>query len=381
MHFLCPAGSLRVLATAVVSAGLLIVACSSGTQSQTQSGNSAQSTQPQTQPGNSVRSTQVPAQNQPTKMIAQQSSTSAPDTVIPQPTPKTTVQTQLTLPAVTPAPTQTIKKRSPAAVVNGEPITFDELDKLLEQQYGRDTLQALITQKLIDQQAKKEGIKVSDAEITKRMQQSQGAYPNREFARADIELEKLLKPRIKVTQSDLQKYYSSNQQQFSAPQEVELEQVITANASDANKASQALRKGESIDSVVKKYGVKTGASAKQNGRTGFTPIDQLDFAVSPVVAQMAKGDVSPPIQVSGGYEVVRVVDRRGGEVKPFDKVKSQVRDAYVQQQLSQIAGPYLQKLQAKAKIQSQFGPLPTQSPNQPQPVVPTQPPSNNQPAG
>lgn len=285
--------------------------------------------------------------------------------------------------SVMPTPTQKGMDRSaPAAVVNGQPISFEELDQLLETRYGQDALQQLIVQKLIDQEAEKRHIKVTDAEIDKRMKEAQGAYIDRNQARADLELEKMLKPEVKISDQDLNDYYKANQQQFSTPQEVKLDRVIVEKLDDANKASDALRKGEDIESVVQKYGVKQGKEADLNGVTDFVPIEQLNPAIVQTVLQMAKGEVAGPIQVGNEYEVIRIVDRRGGETKPFDQVKDEVRNSVEQKKLQEMAGPFIRKLLSQAKIKSQFGPVPTIPAEPQQPPPPQQPPSGgDQPVG
>lgn len=52
-----------------------------------------------------------------------------------------------------------------AAVINGEPITRFSVINQLEKQGGKQTLQSLVTERLILQEAKKENVTVSDQEV------------------------------------------------------------------------------------------------------------------------------------------------------------------------------------------------------------------------
>ncbi len=279
-------------------------------------------------------------------------------------------------------------------MVNGDAITFGQLDSILEREYGQQVVSELITEKLVDQEARKHHITVSKAEVDQAVRQTLPSVPParldeaarqnfgvsleglREQQRVLLELQKLLGPRVKVTEDELRQYYQQNQQQFSTPQEVRLERVVTDDKAKAEAASQDLSRGAGIQDVVHKYGVRSGSAAKLNGTTDFIPIDQLPLQILPTVAQMAKGDVSPPLKTDDGYVVVRVVDRRGGEVRPFDQVRDQVREAVKQKKIQEMAGPYVESLWRRAKIVNQFGPMPTAPPEpagQPAPteVAPT----------
>lgn len=57
------------------------------------------------------------------------------------------------------------KEDDAAATVNGEEISRDELHERLVDQYGQELLDSLITEKVIDQEAKKENVKVTQNEI------------------------------------------------------------------------------------------------------------------------------------------------------------------------------------------------------------------------
>ena len=55
-----------------------------------------------------------------------------------------------------------------AAVVNGEPVPMAELQETLLKRHGRSVLQELVLRKLIDQEALKTGVTVSEAEVQRR---------------------------------------------------------------------------------------------------------------------------------------------------------------------------------------------------------------------
>lgn len=53
-----------------------------------------------------------------------------------------------------------------AAVVNGRPIWSWELNKTLTDRYGKQTLEGMISEKLIAEEANKKGVKITQADVT-----------------------------------------------------------------------------------------------------------------------------------------------------------------------------------------------------------------------
>jgi foldase protein PrsA len=118
------------------------------------------------------------------------------------------------------------------ATVNGEKITQAELNERLMQQAGKEVLDQLITEKLILQEAKKKGVKVSEKEIDKKIEEFKKQFPDEKTFRAQLKennmtidflreqlklqliVEKILKDKIKVSEEEVKKYYKENKEMF-----------------------------------------------------------------------------------------------------------------------------------------------------------------------
>ncbi|MBI2023994.1 SurA N-terminal domain-containing protein [Candidatus Giovannonibacteria bacterium] len=116
-----------------------------------------------------------------------------------------------------------------AAMVNGSPITRLELMHELEAQSGKAALESLITEKLINNEAAKKGISVSNGEIDEIIKniEEQLKPQNITFEQAleqrnltldkfksqvtvQKKLEKLVGDKIQVTDEDVEKYIAEN---------------------------------------------------------------------------------------------------------------------------------------------------------------------------
>jgi parvulin-like peptidyl-prolyl isomerase len=121
------------------------------------------------------------------------------------------------------------------AFVNGTPITRVEFTKELEKSIGQQTLDNLVTQKLILQEAGKKGVTVSSEDINKEINaiseqiESQGISLDQALAsqgqtRKDLEesihiqkaIEKILGDKIAITEEELMEYYEKNSGMYGA---------------------------------------------------------------------------------------------------------------------------------------------------------------------
>lgn len=119
------------------------------------------------------------------------------------------------------------------ALVNGVPVTRIEFTKQLEQTAGKDTLENLITEKLIQQEIKKQGVVISDVEVTKEIAnfelvlENQGSTLDDALAlqgqtKEDLEknirmqktIQKILENKTTVTEQEIKDYFENNSQLF-----------------------------------------------------------------------------------------------------------------------------------------------------------------------
>ncbi|MBA2363766.1 MAG: peptidyl-prolyl cis-trans isomerase [Chloroflexia bacterium] len=276
--------------------------------------------------------------------------------------------------AGTPEATAEVDRSKPAAVVNGEEITFEALDAQLEQRYGAQEIERLIVESLVRQEAEKRKVTATeaeiDAELTKARLSTQAQGQNldqvitqqfgsldafREQLRLNLYVQKIIGPQVQVTDKAVQDYYNQNKQQFSTPEELQVWRVVADDQAKATAAAKELRGGAKLDAVIKKHGSKKPNLAEQNADLGYTQVQQLPPDVAMAAANLRPGQVADPAPTQdGAFSVLKVVARRGGQAKPLTAVRPQVETAVREAGISERVQGLLTELRAKAKIETQF---------------------------
>jgi len=124
------------------------------------------------------------------------------------------------------------KKSEVVARVGEEEITKEELYDSLVEYYGYNVLDSMITDKIIEIEARKNNIVITESEIQEEMDSMIESYGGEEYFNAQLEYAgvtqedvkadvkmylktiKLLEPRIKVTDEEISAYFEENKEDF-----------------------------------------------------------------------------------------------------------------------------------------------------------------------
>ncbi len=288
------------------------------------------------------------------------------------------------------------------AVVNQEIITLSEVDKVIDHlkaeidtkdrlerrvrinELSRMALERLIEEKLIDQEAKKAGIKVAAKEvdgaieeIKRRNSATQEDLENAlardgltlEAFRKDIE-KKILRTKVvqfsvkvepNVGEKELREFYQKNADRyrteeiyrpahilFKVSKEASPEEVRQVRAK-CEKVLNRIRAGEDFGELAIIY--SEDISSKDKGDLGVFKKGELLPAFEKETLQLKVGEISGIVRTDYGFHIIKLLDRKGGHPLPFEEVKERVRQEYLDREFERSLKQYLDSLKAKSIIE------------------------------
>ena len=125
-----------------------------------------------------------------------------------------------------------------------------------------------------------------------------------------------------------------------------LSQIIVSTETDAIDLIRRIQKGELFGKMAQEYSIDQ-ASKANGGQLGWVLPGQVVAPVANVMVNLNKGAVAnAPIQTQGGWVILKVDDKRPFKFPTFDEAKPQLRQAIVQQYLTET----VKKLRETAKI-------------------------------
>jgi peptidyl-prolyl cis-trans isomerase D len=171
-----------------------------------------------------------------------------------------------------------------------------------------------------------------------------------EYVVLDLEA---VKKGIAVSEDDLRKYYAENEKRYTTPEERRASHILVKADKDAPKAerekarakaetllAEVRKNPQSFAEIARKNSDDEGSAAKGGDLDWFgrgqmvKPFEDAAFGLKP-------GETSGVVESDFGYHIIHVTGARGGEKKTFDQVRgeieNEVRNQLVQKRFADAA--------------------------------------------
>jgi peptidyl-prolyl cis-trans isomerase SurA len=289
------------------------------------------------------------------------------------------------------------------ALVNGEIVTLSELEQMGKPIYEQirqtstgaereeklkkareEVLDGIIEGKLLDEEIKKRKIEVPERDVDAAIQQvlkSSNLTENdmkKALAREGMtysvyrkkvreELGKMrlvsreIKSKIVIDEERVREYYRKNQEKYTDPLEVKLQQIFFAVPKDAGKEEteavrrearsilDRARKGEDFSELARKY--SQGPAAGEGGLLGYFKHKELMPELEEAGFKLKPGEISDLVRSPSGFHILRVMERKGGKPRPYAEVQSKIREELSEAEAQKKFDQWMKELKAKAYIE------------------------------
>ncbi|AVR00732.1 foldase [Oceanobacillus iheyensis] len=227
------------------------------------------------------------------------------------------------------------------AKVNGQEISEEELNSILLSDYGESALDTLITNEMIKQELEKEDIEVTDEELEEEYSELVNSYGSEEafqealtasgvdeaIVKQDIETylatNKLLEPRITVTEEEMKDYFEENKANFATEAQVEASHILVEDEETAKEVLEKLNDGGDFAELVAEYSTDE-ATLETDGELGFFGSGVMDEAFEEAAFQLEVGEISDPVETTYGYHIIKVTDKSEAKEAVFEDVKDEI---------------------------------------------------------
>ena len=247
------------------------------------------------------------------------------------------------------------------ATVNDAKITEAQLDKLLYSQYGQSVLDALITNEIVEQEAEKLDIKLSEEEIDEEYKVYTESYGGeealltaleemnmtKEDIRNDIRIYlltlKVMEDYVDLTEEDVKAYFEENKDSFATPEQVEASHILVEDEATAKEVIEKLNAGEDFAELAKEYSTDE-SNAADGGALGFFGRGQMVEEFENAAFAMNVGDVSKePVKTEFGYHIIKVTDKTEAAEADYETSKEQAREQLLEQRVNEQYSAWIQE--------------------------------------
>jgi parvulin-like peptidyl-prolyl isomerase len=292
------------------------------------------------------------------------------------------------------AGTQQITKEQFTALMNRAKKSYDAQKRPFPkpgsteyEQLKGQAITFLIQRAEFEQEAQDLGIKISDADVNKRIDQlkkqfyggSEQKY-RRTLAqqglteaqaegevRAQLVSEELFKKitgDVKVSDKQIREYYNSHKSQYQQPESREVRHILVQKKNLADQLYTQVKGGASFAALAKKYSKDPG-SASSGGKLTVTK-GQTVPAFDKTAFSLKKGEISQPIKTQYGYHIIQALSAvKPPQKTPLSKVESSIRQQLGDQQKRDAMTKWVDATKnkyCKSRIKYQVGFAPNPDP-------------------
>jgi foldase protein PrsA len=255
------------------------------------------------------------------------------------------------------------------ASVNGEKISKDELYDAMVKQSGQQALDSLISQKVVELEAKKQKIAVSEKDIQNELDKYYEQYGGKEVfnqalvqkgftldqVKKDLELSvkvnKLLAPRIKISEEERKTYFEENKATFAQEKQVKASHILVDTEQKANEIKDKLAKGEDFAKLAKENSTDPGSKGN-GGDLGFFGKGQMVKEFEEAAFALKVGEISAPVKTQFGYHIIKLTEIKDAKEANYEQSKDKISDILSEQKLQTEYSAWLQELYPKYKIEN-----------------------------
>ncbi|MCX8052541.1 MAG: peptidylprolyl isomerase [Armatimonadetes bacterium] len=294
--------------------------------------------------------------------------------------------------------------------VNGEKVTKGELMKALWFWNAPNTLQDLLTQKMIQQAAEKAGVKLTPEQLQEKVQESlkrmgmssvdqllnqfRVTYDYFIFrTKGGALAEAAVQRQTKITDAEYAEWIKARHILIRMPMEEKDEAKRDEIAKKkADEIYQRIKNGEDFAKLADEFSEDPGntdpqTQKKKGGDLGWFSKGRMVQEFEKAAFDLKAGEVSQPVKTFYGYHIIKV-DKLGKDATPAEK--QELNKLILDRKVPMEMHKWFTDVQASSKIDNKLMPPPVkepkpamkpQSPAKPSPTPATEPKAESKPAG
>lgn len=253
------------------------------------------------------------------------------------------------------------------AEINDEVITKDELYDRLVEQNGEQVLNALISEKIINIEAKKQNIEVSEKDIQDKIDKIVENYGGEEeFNQAiayygytvenlkkdigtNIKIKKLLEPKISISEEEMKNYFEENKETFNQKEEVRARHILVETEEAAKEVLEKLEAGGDFSELAKEYSLDESNKGK-GGELGFFGRGQMVAEFEDTAFSLKVNEISEPVKTDYGYHIIEVEEKKEAKEANYEENKDTIKDMLIEEKIPTVYEEWYQGKLTENKV-------------------------------
>ena len=237
------------------------------------------------------------------------------------------------------------------ASVGDAEITKDALYDKMVASAGAATLEAMISNEVVNQEAENADVKVTQEELDAEMAVYEESYGGTEaleealttsgMSVADLEeemeiylkIEKIIGPDIEITDEQISAYFDENKDSFEQPSQVDASHILVATQEEADEVKGKLDEGGDFAELAAEYSTDA-ANAESGGALGAFGAGEMAAEFEEAAFSMEVDEISNPVETDYGFHIIKVTGKTDATEANLEDNKEQIKETLFDEALN-----------------------------------------------
>lgn len=259
------------------------------------------------------------------------------------------------------------------ATVNGENITTDKLFESAPDDLKSQLIEQAVMEQLINQEAEKENIKITDADINeaveKQMEDIKSYFPTQEELDMylmqqgttleefkedmkatlpfELKIRKLLEPQIDTSDEKIASYFEENKEQIMQSLKVQASHILVESEELAASLMEQIKDGADFAESAAEHSIDPGSKEK-GGDLGFFGRGQMVPEFEEAAYNLEIGEVSEIVPSQHGFHIIKLTDK---ETLTLEDDKEEIKDMLIMSEFNRLGPEWMKKIREASTIE------------------------------
>ncbi|MFP4458551.1 MAG: peptidylprolyl isomerase [Candidatus Zixiibacteriota bacterium] len=150
------------------------------------------------------------------------------------------------------------------------------------------------------------------------------------------------------TEEEMKKYYEEHEEEFMDPEKVKVIEIQVKTEKEAKDLLGQVKAGADMKKLAAKHTLRNAAK-RLDGELNYFDNRRYPELFN-AAEKLEKGEIAGPIANKGKYSIIKLVDRKEAELKPFDRVKTRIMSKLSRDKRQSVMENWVKEAKAKYNV-------------------------------